>query len=805
MVENVKPTDKLVFDLEMHQIDYNESKKASLRELVAKKYGVPVKNVIINDIPVTVDENGDAISLASDVVDNVQDPQFQIALFKELMEIREMKDVDFEDIKAIDSQVNAFIDFDQYSKYKTYKFKYVKWDNYLSYGGGNYFDFTKLHGLVLLNGIPENQCGKTTFAIDLLRFALFGKAEKSPTLDSVFNAYLPEETDVVVEAGIEISGTDYVIRRTVTRPSLKKRTAKSKCKQKVEYFKLVNGDYELIENCEGESGTQTNNIIRESVGNVEDFNLVISATAYSLGDLLRMGQTDKGKLFSRWLGLLSIEKKEEIAKKLWKENYQTKLLSNNYNKVSLEGEIEDYKVVIDEANKAIGIINGELNTVNDRIIALNKEKTEVASKRREIVEELMRIDVTTVETQIGMKNNELAKKRAEFNSQKDEYAEVKDAVFYENDYNNAKAEVEKLQSSVNSLENKNSELRGQITGLRKDNERIQKLIDGKVCPTCGQPVDMEMQNGLIEANQLAEQRIIGEGSLNKKKIDELNVKIYDVKTKIGDMEAQREKLNIKQKLELRMVATKSNIDRLKLEIEGLEKKKSDIETNKDKIKYNNEIDLKLQNIDISINAENSIKDQKNRDLVTYTSNINLYNNEISRRNEIIVKLKEEEKIIRNWNVYQELVGKNGIIKLVLKRALPIINNEVGRILDGLCDFKVVLDIDEKNNVVMDLYRDGQRLDLGVCASGFEGTFSSIALRTALSHIGTMPKPSFLVLDEVDSTIASVNYENLKELYRRVLCGYDFIIHIVHNEQLADMHDMTISVYKENNVSKIIMK
>ena len=38
---------------------------------------------------------------------------------------------------------------------------------------------------------PESS-GKTTLAIDLLRFALFGKAEKSPTLDSVFNTYLED-------------------------------------------------------------------------------------------------------------------------------------------------------------------------------------------------------------------------------------------------------------------------------------------------------------------------------------------------------------------------------------------------------------------------------------------------------------------------------------------------------------------------------------------------------------------------------------------------------------------------------------
>ena len=307
MIDNIKPTDRIVVDLEMLQIDFNEQKKASLRKEIAKKYGLPLTNVDVHFTPITVNEFGDRISLASDIKDNVQDAGHQKDMMKHYIKIKEYTDIKWDEIDTIDNQVNAFVDFDQYSKYKNYKFKYVKWSNYLSYGEDNYFDFSKLHGLVLLNSEPANQGGKTTFAIDLLRFALFGKADKSPSLDSVFNSFSPEATQVMVEAGIEIDGEDYVIRRTVTRPVLKKRTSKSKCVQKLEYFKKVGDELEVIENCEGESVQQTNNIIREAIGNSDDYDLIISATSYSLGDLLRMGQTDKGRLFSRWLGLMCID------------------------------------------------------------------------------------------------------------------------------------------------------------------------------------------------------------------------------------------------------------------------------------------------------------------------------------------------------------------------------------------------------------------------------------------------------------------------------------------------------------------
>ena len=51
MREDIKKTDKLIFDLKLRQIDFNEQKKNSLRHEISEKYGVPIKNVEVNLIP----------------------------------------------------------------------------------------------------------------------------------------------------------------------------------------------------------------------------------------------------------------------------------------------------------------------------------------------------------------------------------------------------------------------------------------------------------------------------------------------------------------------------------------------------------------------------------------------------------------------------------------------------------------------------------------------------------------------------------------------------------------------------------
>lgn len=802
MVNNIKSTDRIVVELEMFQIDFNEQKKKALRQEIANKYGVPLKNVDVVFKPVTTDADGNRISLASDISNNIQNPAHQKNLMKHYIELKQYEDVDWNEIDSIDNQVNAFIDFDQYTKYKNYKFKYVKWSNYLSYGEDNYFDFTGLHGLVLLNSEPANQGGKTTFAIDLLRFALFGKADKSPNLDSVFNSFNKEATKVLVEAGIEIEGDEYVIRRTITRPALSKRTSKSKCKQQLEYFRKTGDELELIENCEGESVQQTNNIIKDAVGSVEDFNLVVSATSYSLGDLLRMGQTDKGRLFSRWLGLLSVEKKEEVAKKIWKDSYSKKLLSNTYNKQTLTDEINDYKVCIDDFKEQIRSANTVLNSANDNLIMYNEKKNDIMAKIKPVVDDLDKVDVTTLDNQTELYNSELSDKRGQFQQLKDEYKTVKDAVFEQEEYDKLASEKDVYTNNINELNISNASLRTEINLLKKDKENLDKLAEAGVCPTCHQKIDLAEHTKLTEGIVARQNELIAKGVSNKTEIDNFTKKINDINESLKKLDACKAAAERKATIELRLTALKTNIENLKLKIDANNKVKEQIRTNEENIKYNSEVRASALVVEESIKNETAIKEAKIREIERNTKNIEINEGQIKTRLDIIAKLDAEEKVIRNWNIYLELVGKNGIVKLVLKDALPVINNEVARILNGLCDFETKLDIDEKNNVVINLVKDGVEMDMGVAASGYEGTVASLALRSALASISSMSKPNFLCVDEVLGQTADCNMENIHEIFNRIMSSYDFILNITHNENIYDWHSQTITVTKKDNISHI---
>ena len=80
-----------------------------------------------------------------------------------------------------------------------------------------------------------------------------------------------------------------------------------------------------------------------------------------------------------------------------------------------------------------------------------------------------------------------------------------------------------------------------------------------------------------------------------------------------------------------------------------------------------------------------------------------------------------------------MVGKNGISKMVLRKTLPIINARLAQLLSDVCDFDVEVAINNKNDVMFNLIKDGVVSDLS-SGSGFERTCASLALRLVLGQI-----------------------------------------------------------------------
>jgi DNA repair exonuclease SbcCD ATPase subunit len=174
---------------------------------------------------------------------------------------------------------------------------------------------------------------------------------------------------------------------------------------------------------------------------------------------------------------------------------------------------------------------------------------------------------------------------------------------------------------------------------------------------------------------------------------------------------------------------------------------------------------------------------------------------IAENKSLIEVIEDEEKLVRSWKLYLDMVGKNGISKIVLRNALPLINGELHRLLAEVCDFDVEVAIDNRNDVAFYLVHDGVKSNLA-SGSGFEQTVASLALRSVLSKMSTFSKPSFVVFDEILGGVADENYDNVKKLYDKIVKDYSFVLEITHLKAIADWHSKQLVVKKTNNISRI---
>ena len=773
--------------------DFSQSKADEIRSLFAKKYGKDKDDITVVPEIIIPDGDGDDSMSIEKTIEDISNPELHKSLFNKYLDVYKDKvgDYDIETINEIDNSINARIENDYSERYRRFSIKWIKWSNFGSFGSDNYFDFSNLKGLVLLNGEPANESGKTTFAIRLLRFLLFGDLGENDRQDGLFNNKLPEETQLVVEGCIRIENEDYIIKRVVTRPSLKSRTDKSRATQKVEYYKIVGDTAEELQEFVDENGAdtkETNKIIKESIGNKDDFDLMMCIEGDNLSRIIDMTPTELGNFLARWIGLSYLETKDVISREIFNDDIKTKLTTRLYNREDLKECIAAYETEIKGTEKDIEECKTKINDLDEEIKKLEEEQGKLLDCKKSIDKDIMSIDMTTLQNKIDKNKKDGAEKLAIYNANKKEIeklGEVKEHSKEEVEY--LKKEVDDLKIEKTAIGEQYKAIRDRITELKEQESNAQ------FCPKCGARLTFDY-TPLIKEN---------EEKLKKKEKDGKDVaeKLQIAENKLKLVKEDNEKVDTISKLKSANDAFEAKFDLMRIEQQNLKEQKRKYLENEKAIKENNDLDIRIGTIKANINSRQEAKEAQSKRLGEKTSDLKQYKKDIERTNKNLEQLARDEKLEKNWKIYLDMVGKNGIRKMVLRTVLPTINAIIAQLLDDVCDFSVSLEINEKNEINTYFTHNGASQKIKT-VSGFEKTVSALAIRGALSRMTTIPRMNFLVFDELLGKIASINYDNVKLLYDRILQDYDFILNITHIDAIRDWHDNIVTVIKENDISRI---
>jgi DNA repair exonuclease SbcCD ATPase subunit len=473
--------------------------------------------------------------------------------------------------------------------------------------------------------------------------------------------------------------------------------------------------------------------------------------------------------------------KEETGKEIV-STFTKSMMSNVYNTETLKGDIDLLKEKIITLQQTNVDVEKEIVDVTERLSTGQEYKDGLLNaKYSDIDKELLGLNPINIQSEISNSERECEKIKIQINGviikeptsyyHEDKHDEIKDGMKTTN------GELILAQKKVEDIE-----------------ELVKKFGDGIQCEHCGIK--------LMEA------------ALTKKKIDELS----DWEKKVDKLSKQWKDLDSKEKSYTQLKKDFDEYERNKLIKEkfevGLEAEKLKLEKKQDvlkryiesqeKIKKNQELEAKIIKAQLRIDELINRKRELERAQTNNSNDINSATAKIQTNSEIIEKIKVEFEKEKIYKIYLELFGKNGISKIIMKTMMPLINQELQRLLQDSCYFNLEIRINDKNEVEFIMIDNSTGIEkLMSSGSGYERTIASMALRAVLSKICSLPKPNIIVWDEVFGKISNDNLELVGEFFGKIKEYFEKIFVITHNPLVTNWADSVVRIKKEENISKVI--
>jgi DNA repair exonuclease SbcCD ATPase subunit len=751
--------------------NFTQEKIKSVKQYFYKKYNSTNVNVITK--VKTTDETQQTV----DVSVNIMDKNYQRELIKSLLESKGQEKY-FDQLMNIDLAVENRISAEdvEVSPFKRWYIKKIEFSNFLSYGENQIIDFEKCNGITVVESDPPNFGGKTVLTVDLLLFLFFNTTTKTQKAEEIFNRFT-DKNAVSVRGEILIDGEEYIIARKIERKKAK--SGEWNVKTELDFFKKLSDGQ--LQNFTGEQRRETEDFIKKSIGNMEDFLMTIVTTASNLEDLLEAKPTARGQVLSRFLGLEFLKKKEEFGKEIYSE-FSKGMLSNVYNTESLKNDNQNSEEEIIECNSSIADAQTKIKDVDNRLKKGQDYKDNLLkSKFTDLDQDLVILNPDRLQIQI----EEHKTISGRLKSQIQEIKIVEPKKFYHEDqHDSVREKIKSTNGELVLAENKVEEIE----------DLIKKYGDGIQCEHCGiKLMEAELTKKKIE--QLEKyKKLVKEF---KKELEGLEKKEQSFTQLKKDFDEYEKAKLVKEKYEASLEANDLKLEQFQ------DKMKRYLEV-QDKIKKNNEIDAQL--VKAGLRLDELIKEKRDYEKVQTTNQnqITFLKERIEKNNELILKIAEEYEKEKVYKIYLDIFGKNGISKIIMKTMMPLINQELQRLLIDSCYFNLEIRINEKNEVEFVMIDNSTGIEkLMVSGSGYERTIAAMALRAVLSKVCSLPKPNVIVWDEVFGKISNDNLDMVGEFFQKMREYFEKIFVISHNPLINAWGNNTLKISKSDNVSRVI--
>jgi DNA repair exonuclease SbcCD ATPase subunit len=728
------------------------------------------------------------------VKDDLRNPDVLVRLLRDYHSNARVTDAEWE---AVRGQVNHYLGrvlgSDDVVRNTKWRLRHLKWDNCFSYGEGNVINFDALNGIVGIFG--PNRIGKSS-VVGTIMYVLHNTSDRG----SIKNLHVVNVRHdyAYARAIINSGGTDYVIERQTVKHE--DRRGQQHANTHLNVFKVIDGGE--MEDMGGEERKDTDRIIRKLIGTGEDALLTSVAAQDDIKQYINQGSTKRRQTVSRFLDLDIFDKMYDLAKDDVNVNKATlrSLPDRDWPEARRQLDLE-----LERLAKAISDNDNEKHDIQQQLNDISREemtfKDVIAVTPTEV--EKQRSLLTSLREQGKQLESDISGLVSSITQKTRKVGSI-DALLRENDVDELKKRLEAyktLESAVDQLR----VVHEKEAALLKQQQRSLKILDDVPCgdsfPTCRFIKDAHKVKDKVEPQKEKVDRALEKLDKAKEALFQLQredlpnrvAKLQQLKNMRGELltklaEEQREHDKKMLKLNSDLAPRVKEVHQKLVELEEALKNEENVEVvalrhRKDKLMQQFRVaDTERLNLATKQGRVQSDRDKLEKDR--------------AQREELLALMKAHELIAQAFS-------RKGIPNLIITSQLPVINAEISKILTGIVDFNIELEVDNDSDSmeVYINYGDSRRpIELG---SGMEKTVASIAIRVALINCSSLPKTDMFIIDEAFGPMDPASVEGCNRLLTSLKRYFKTIVVITHVEGVKDVADHIIEVNKVEKDAHVV--
>jgi len=721
--------------------------------------------------------------------ENLRDIDVQEELISEYLKDFQIDDETTERVYALNRKYNKIVeDSEEISRNINWKLKSFKWDNLFNYGDKNAIDFDKLGGIIGIFG--KNFSGKSS-VIDALLYTIFNTTSKNERKNLNLINQNRECGRGIVE--IEVNNQLYTIERS-SEKYIKRLKGEETLEAKTNLnFEVYDSITDEVTSLNGTTRNQTDANIRKRFGTVDDFLVSSMASQHGALTFIDEGSTRRKEIIAKFLDLEIFDKKFKLSKE---DSIEAKVLLKKYEDKDYdtdikeaEEELEQHRDVAERNQQRCTSLRDEGDLLQGKISDLTNQIDSIPSEYIDAA--LLSEDKTNKTIKVSALQDTIKEQTSLINmkSQKKQKAAAFVGSLDENEL------LEKQQQAID-LHDKIEKLNDEMEDIQKQEELLGSIPCGDSFPSCRFIRDAHVK---VTGKHICEEDLgVALATLKdlepdeiEKRVDQLGTikqLILELEKEITTIRLSREKnKNIKATLEYELKEIESKIEEYNKNKETIENLERFL---KEKRQHEKELENKLEQI--------SICEEESFSLARQVGSLEQKVQSIRDQKEEHINLRKEYAA---YDLLMQCMHPNGIAYDIIKKKIPVINQEIAKVLANIVEFEVFF---ESSGNKFDIFIKHPQYDERPIemASGAEKTMAAMAIRLSLLSVSSLPKSDLFVLDEPGTALDEENMEGFIRILELIKVYFKNVLLISHLDSLKDCVDTQIVIEKTQGFARI---